>query len=83
MDFCMVEFHDQRSGVSHDLQLPTTLTGEELVIALTKAYQLPIDLRDPNQVYLRSEAPIALIAGESTLAELNLSNGTRIYFDVR
>lgn len=83
MDFCMVEFHDSQKGSSHDLQLPLTLTGSELVRALTSAYKLPINLNNPDEMYLRAEDPIMLISGEETLEELGMSNGTRIYFDPR
>ena len=83
VDFCMVEFHDNRKGTSCDLQLPMNLTGNELVRALTSAYQLPIDLNNPDEMYLRAEDPIMLISGEETIEDLGMSNGTRIFFDPR
>ena len=79
----MVEFHDSVSGKVSDLQLPLSLTGNELVRALTTAYRLPIDLNNPDEIYLRAEDPIMLISGEETIGELGMSNGTRVYFDPR
>lgn len=83
MDFCMVEFHDNEKGTTSDLQLPMSLTGNELVRALASAYHLPIDLNNPDEMYLRAEDPIMLISGEETMEELGMSNGTRIFFDPR
>lgn len=83
MDFCMVEFHDNQNGINSDLQIPLSLTGNDLVTALATAYKLPIDLNNPDDMYLRGEDPIMLISGDETLEELGMSNGTRIYFDPR
>ena len=79
----MVEFHDASKGTVSDLQLPLSLTGNELVKALTTAYSLPIDLNNPDEIYLRAEDPIMLISGEETLEELGMSNGTQVFFDPR
>ncbi len=79
----IVEFHDLTRNRSYDLQLPEFLTGEELVVALTKAYDLPINVHDINQLYMRTENPIALIAGKKTLKEIGISNNTKIYMDPR
>ncbi len=83
MDFCMVEFHDTQKGTSCDLQLPMSLSGNDLVTALAAAYRLPINTGNPDELYLRAEDPIMLISGEETLEEMGMSNGTRIYFDPR
>ena len=83
MDFIVVEFHDQVSQTLHDLQLPTFLSGDDLVRALTRAYHLPLDVTKAEQLYLRAEDPIVMIEGNRSLEALGLSNGTRIYFDAR
>ena len=79
----MVEFHNNENGTVSDLQLPMSLTGNELVRSLTLAYRLPIDLNNPDEIYLRAEDPIMLISGEETLEELGMSNGTSVFFDPR
>lgn len=83
MALLMVEFHDHSRNKEFDLQIPDFLTGEELVIALTRAYDLPIDTRQIDQLYLRAEEPIALIAGKRKLSELGIGNGTKIHLDPR
>ena len=50
---------------------------------LTKVYDLPINIAQVDQLYMRAENPIALISGKRTLAEIGISDGTRIYLDPR
>ena len=83
MDTAIVEFVDQVRGRSVDVQIPLFLSADELVKALTIAYDLPLNLQDPTQVYLRSENPIALLAGKQSLEELGVTNGTRVIFEPR
>ena len=83
MKLLMVEFHDGSRGLEYDLQIPDFLTGEELVATLTKVYDLPINIAQVDQLYMRAENPIALISGKWTLAEIGISDGTRIYLDPR
>lgn len=83
MDFYIVEFHNTINGNSSDLQVPASLSANDLVRALKQAYDLPIEISDPHQMYLRAESPIILLEGEATLEALGVSNGTRIFFDAR
>ena len=83
MDMVSVEFHDGSRNRVTDVQIPLFLTASELVAALTHAYDLPIRLEDSTQVYMRSENPIAFLAGPQTLEMLGIANGTRIFFDPR
>ena len=83
MDTVAVEFYDGSRNRKVDVSIPTFLTAGELVYALTKAYDLPIQLDDPALAYMRSENPVALIAGKQTLEELGIANGTRIFFEPR
>ncbi len=81
MDMVSVEFHDGSRGRTVDVQIPLFLTGNELVTALARAYDLPMDINDPTQVYMRAENPIALLAGQQTLEQLGIANGTRIFYE--
>ena len=64
-----------------DLEVPLDISANELVVALTNAYQLNIDTEDIKQCYLRCERPIALLRGDSTLREFGIRNGTIIHSD--
>lgn len=83
MEQIIVEFHDVGRKKTYDLQLPSDLTGRELVKALVRAYELPLDINNPTQLYLRAKNPIAFIEGNTTLEELGIGDGTMIYFDPR
>ena len=83
MDMVAVEFHDGSRNRVTDVEIPLFLTGNELVIALGKAYDLPLNPEDPSQVYMRAENPVALIAGNLTLAQMGIANGTRIFYEPR
>ena len=62
-----------------DIEVPLNITAKELVGALNTAYKLDIDLDDISQCFLRSENPIALLKGETTLYEYGLYNGSIIH----
>ena len=64
-----------------DLEVPLDISANELVVALTNAYQLNIDTEDIKQCYLRCERPIALLRGDRTLREFGIRNGTIIHSD--
>ena len=61
-----------------DLDIPLDITADELVDALNEAYRLGIRDDRPQQHYLRSEHPIALLKGMATLEELGLHHGSTI-----
>ena len=83
MDMASVEFHDLTRQRVVDLQIPLYISCDELVYALKKAYDLPIDLSDVTQIYMRSENPVGFIAGRETLESIGITHGTQIFFEPR
>ncbi len=63
-----------------DLEVPLSITANELVIGLNTAYGLGINTDDNKKLYLKAENPIALLKGSKTLRDFHLMNGTKIYF---
>ena len=63
-----------------DLEVPLTITANELVNALNTAYGLGIDTHDIKNCYLKAERPIALLRGNRTLGEFGVRDGTVIRF---
>ena len=55
-----------------DLDVPLTITANELVVGLNSA--------DIKHCFLKAENPIALLRGNKTLADYKVMNGTRITF---
>ena len=63
-----------------DLEVPLSITANELIIGLNSAYRLGINTDDNKKLYLKAENPIALLKGSKTLRDFHLMNGTKIYF---
>lgn len=63
-----------------DVDIPLDITANELIIALTKAFDLNIDIGDLSGCYLKTENPIAFLRGNKTLTEYGLRNGTIINY---
>jgi len=68
-----------KTNQQFDIEVPLNISAKELVGALNVAYKLNIDLEDISQCFLRSENPIALLKGETTLFEYGLYDGSIIH----
>lgn len=79
-DKAIIIFNILKRGVSVDLEVPLDISGNDLTIALDKAYQLGIDTADVKNCYLKAENPIALLRGNKTLKEYGIRNGSIINF---
>lgn len=66
---------------SVDLEIPLSISANDLVIALNSAFDLGIDTGNIKNCYLKAERPIALLKGNKSLADFGVRNGTIIYFD--
>ncbi len=73
--FIMTERKEER-----EIEIPLFLTANELILALSKAYGLDMDLSHISSCCLMAENPIALLKGSKTLEAFGLRNGTVIYF---
>ncbi len=80
-DKIIVEFVKTKTGESMDIEIPVTITANELIYALNKALHLGISMEDVSQGYLITENPIVLLKGDLLLEEYGLHDGTRIYFN--
>lgn len=76
----IVIFHITKRKISVDLEIPLSITANELVLALNTAYELGINTSDIKNCYLKAESPIALLKGNKTLADYGLRNGSDIYY---
>ncbi|MBQ6986305.1 MAG: EsaB/YukD family protein [Oscillibacter sp.] len=62
-----------------DLDIPLHITANELIRALNEAYALHLDQRNAREYLLKSERPIALLRGDTTLSDFGIRNGSVIY----
>lgn len=63
-----------------DLDIPLTITANELMTALNQAYQLGMDTDNMSDCYLSAEYPTALLRGEKLLKDYHIMNGTKIHY---
>ena len=66
---------------SSDLEIPLSISANDLVLALNSAYELGIDTSNIKNCYLKAERPIALLKGNKSLENFGVRNGTIIYYD--
>ena len=64
-----------------DLEIPLSISANDLVLALNTAYDLGIDVSSIKNCYLKTERPIALLRGNKSLEDFGIRNGTIIIFD--
>lgn len=79
-DTAVVVFRITKRNVSVDLELPLSISANDLVMSLNTAYDLGIDTSDVQQCYLKAENPIALLKGNKLLSEFGIRNGSVIYY---
>lgn len=76
----IIIFNIVKKNKSVDLEVPLSISANELVTALNTAYELGIDTSDIKNCYLKAENPIALLKGNKTLEEFGLRNGSIINY---
>lgn len=74
----VLKLHGQSKKV--DIDIPTDITANELIIGLNAGYNLGLDVSDLSKCYLKTENPIAFLKGNKKLYEYGLRNGTVINF---
>lgn len=65
-------------NIKVDIVVPLEITANEFVAAINEAYKLGIDIQDISKCYLRSENPIALLKGDTSLKKYGIHNGSII-----
>ncbi len=67
-----------KKKIEEDLEVPLSITANELVVALNEAYGLGLDTDSMAECYLKAENPIVLLKGNRTLEEFGIRNGSLI-----
>jgi len=73
-------FNDLRTGTAADVEVPLSISANELIAGLNRAFQLGIDMDDVKNCYLKAENPFVLLKGDRLLSEFGVRNGTEINF---
>lgn len=77
-DTVVIRFRYEKKEV--DLDIPVSITAQELIVAVNEVYDLGIDTMDVQSCHLQAENPIALVRGNKTLSEFGFHDGTIVYF---
>jgi len=72
-----------KQKIEDDLEVPVSVTANDLVIALNNIYDLGLDTNNIADCFLKAENPIALLKGNRTLQEFGMHHGSRILINDR
>ena len=76
----IIEFINLVKNEAHELEIPVSITSNELIKTLNEIYNLKMDLENLFSCYLISENPVAFLRGNKLLSEYGIHNGTRIIY---
>ena len=75
-----VVFQVRKNKINIDLEIPLSISANDLVVGLNDAYNLGIDTSDIKNCYLKAENPIVLLKGNKSLSEFGIRDGSLIMF---
>lgn len=76
----IVQFVWRKLQKEIDLEIPLSITANELIYGLNQGLNLGINMDDVSQCYLATENPIALLRGDIILEEFGIHNGTKLFY---
>lgn len=79
-DKAIVQFINSNTKQNIELEIPTNITANDLIIALNETFNLEMDIDNIFGCYLIAENPIAFLHGNKELSEYGIRNGTKIIF---
>lgn len=79
-DTYILIFQNRKTGEDFDIEVPKTITANELIVSLNKGIGLEMNLEDAANCFLRSENPIALLKGDMMLEEYQLHDGSVVWY---
>lgn len=81
----MVEFSETNGGGkknnTYDLEVPLNITAYDLFAALNEIFRLGRDVTNKNSCVMRAERPDKVLAGDQTLLEYGIRDGTVIHLN--
>ncbi len=80
-DKAVVIFKRNYTDQGIDIEIPLTISANELIYGLNEAFHLCLDMDSPAECYLKASNPIALLRGERLLSDYGIRNGSIIFMD--
>ena len=74
----MLKIH--RRNEAFDVEIPTDITANELIVGLDEAFRLGMDTSDTSRTCLKAENPIALLRGNKLVRDYGLHTGSIINY---
>lgn len=74
----IIRFVAAEKRIARDIDVPLSITANDLIVGLNEAYHLGMDISDARQCYLSCENPIVLLRGNQTLGEFGIRDGSLI-----
>lgn len=76
----IIVFEYTKLNKSFDIEVPLSITANELIYGLNKGLNLGIDLNNVSECYLCTEEPRTLLRGDNILSKFGIRDGTKICF---
>lgn len=79
-DRVTIFFENRELNETIELDIPTTITANDLILALNSAYGLGMDTDNIFHCYLASENPIAFLRGNKLISDFGIRDGSKVIF---
>ncbi len=79
-DTAVVEFISMDTKYKRELEVPLDISADDMIEAISQAFQLPKVSQEGTEGYLIGENPIAFLHGRKTLREYGIHNGSILIY---
>lgn len=76
----VIDFVDVEKKRETELEIPISISANELIIALNDIYDLNMNIDNIFECYLVSERPFAFLKGNKKLSDFGIRNGSKIIY---
>ena len=76
----LVSFINEIDGITTELEVPLSITSNDLIIAVNSAFSLGMDIENIFGCFLVANEPIAFLHGDNTLESYGIRNGSVIIY---
>ncbi len=75
----VVVVHFPNKSMTEDLEIPLSITANDLIEALAAIYQVPFDPDRIFSYYVKCESPTALLRGQTQLSDYGVRDGSNLW----
>lgn len=78
-DTAVITVYNEKTGIDLDYEVPLDITANDLIIALSNIFSIPIKKEHIFNYYIRSDSPKALLIGENRLRDYGIRDGSKMW----